>query len=77
MFFLQGVGLEDPDRLLKGTGKIARHVVLPIPDLLDDPALAALMEHAVERAKVPFPLKGSHRLVIKSISAKQRPRRPV
>jgi hypothetical protein len=76
LFFLQGAGLDDPDRLLKGTGKVARHVVLPTPDLLDDPALAALMQQAVERARAPFPLEGSPRLVIKSISAKQRPRRP-
>src|ERR1700678_2813516 len=72
LFFLQGVGLEDPDRLLKGTGKVARHVVLPRLDALDDPRLLALMEQAVEKARVPFPAQGQRRLVIKSISAKQR-----
>ncbi len=77
LFFLQGAGLEDPDRLLHGQGKVVRHVVLPRLDALDDPRLLELMEQAVEKARVPFPAKGRHRLVIKSVSAEQRPRRPV
>jgi hypothetical protein len=44
--------------------------------MLDDPAVAALMHEAVARARVPFDPKGAHRLIIKSVSAKQRPRRP-
>ena len=76
LFFLQGVGLQDPDRLLQGQGKVARHVVLPTLDALDDPRLVALMDQAVEKARVPFPATGQRRLVIKSVSAKQRPRRP-
>jgi hypothetical protein len=33
------------------------------------------MENALMRAKSPIPADGSHRLIIKSVSAKQRPRR--
>lgn len=74
--FLQAQGLPDPDRILRGNGSVARHVVLPSPAMLHDPAVAALTGEAVARAKVPFDPHGTHRLIIKSISAKQRPRRP-
>ena len=76
LFFLQAQGLPDPDRILKGSGNVAKHVVLPTAGALDAPALKALMLEAVSRAKVMFPAKGEHRLIIKSISEKQRPRRP-
>ena len=77
LFFLQGAGLFDPDKILQGSGSVARHVVLTTPDLLDDPKVRRLMEEAVAIAKVPFAPDGERRLVIKSVSAKQRPRRPV
>jgi hypothetical protein len=77
LFFLQGARLPDPAKLLKGSGKVVRYIVLPNPALLDDPAVKALMNEAVARARVPFDPKGVHRLIIKSVSAKQRPRRPI
>jgi hypothetical protein len=76
LFFLQGKGLPDPTKILKGSGKVVRYIVLPTPDLLDEPPVKALMKEAVARAAVPFPARGGHRLIIKSISANQRPRRP-
>jgi hypothetical protein len=76
LFFLQARGLPDPDRLLRGSGSVARHIVLPSPALLHDPTVRALMAEAVERAKVPFDPKGKHRLIIRSISPTQKPRRP-
>jgi hypothetical protein len=77
LFFLQARGLPDPDKLLKGSGNVAKHVVLPSPAALNEPALQALMSSGEARAKVPLDSDGKHRLIIKSISAKQRPRRPV
>ena len=74
-FFLQARGLSDPDRLLKGSGTVCKHIVLDSPDTLSDPAIKDLMQQALELAKVPFPAKGEHRLIIKSVSATQRPRR--
>jgi hypothetical protein len=74
LFFLHGVGLPDPKRLLKGGGKVVRHVVLKEAEDLDDPAVCGLMAHALKRS--PEPLTGPGRMVIKSVSAKQRPRRP-
>jgi hypothetical protein len=76
LFFLQAAGLPDPDRVLKGSGSVAKHVVLPSPAMLQDPAVRELMREATARARLPFPAKGEHRIVIKSISATQRPRRP-
>jgi hypothetical protein len=80
LFFLQARGLPDPQSLLKGKGTVARHIVLPDPSTLGTPAIQALFKAAADQAKVPFarPKKGEpspHRLIIKSVSAKQRPRR--
>ena len=76
LFFLQAKGLPDPQRLLKGSGSVAKHIVLPTPDLLHHPAVRLLMAEAVQRAKLPFDPKGVRRMIIKSVAAKQRPRRP-
>jgi len=76
LFFLQAKGVPDPEGLLKGSGNVARHVVLGSPGDLDVPAIMAMMEAAVEVAKTPLVETGKGRLVIKSVSAKQRPRRP-
>jgi len=76
LFFLQGKGLPDPSGILKGSGNVVRYVVLNSEKMLSDPAIEALMREAVARARVPFSRDGKHRLIIKSISAKQRPRRP-
>jgi len=76
LFFLQANGLPDPAKILRGSGNVAKHIVLPSPSALHEPAVATLRQEAVARAKVPFDPRGTHRLIIKSISAKQRPRRP-
>jgi hypothetical protein len=76
LFFLQGKGLPDPKKILQGDGNLVRHFRLTSPDTLDDPAVVALMEVAAARAKVPFDPTGKHRLIIRAIAAKQRPRRP-
>ncbi|UWZ83773.1 DUF1801 domain-containing protein [Occallatibacter riparius] len=76
LFFLQAKGLPDPDRILKGSGTVVKHVVLRTADDLEHPSVRALMQEAVQGAKVPFAADGAHRLIIKSVSEKQRPRRP-
>lgn len=74
--FLQGANLPDPDRLLKGSGTQVRHMRLEGPKTLDDPKVRQLLDTAVRSAGRPLDKKTSHRIVIKSISGKQRPRRP-
>ena len=76
LFFLQGAGLPDPERLLKGSGKIVRHIVLASAADLDRPAIRKLMAAALRRAERGIDPTAPGRLVIRSISAKQRPRRP-
>ena len=76
LFFLQAASkLPDPKRLLNGSGKHARHIRLENAAVLDRPAVKALMSRAIKRAAVPFDATAPGRLIIKSISAKQRPRR--
>jgi hypothetical protein len=74
--FLFGAKLSDPQGILTGSGKQVRTVRLESSDDLDDPAVAELIAKAIERAPKPFDESRPNRLVIKSISAKQRPRRP-
>jgi hypothetical protein len=74
--FLQGARLPDPHRLLRGSGNVVRNIRLDAADTLDRPEVAALIAVALERAKTPLPPKGRHQLIIKSVSAKQRPRKP-
>jgi len=76
LFFLQANGLRDPEGWLRGGGNVVRHIVLQRPDDLDLPAIQDLMLQALEIAKVPLDTKAPQRLIIKSVSAKQRPRRP-
>ena len=76
LFFLQAKGLPDPSGILKGQGNVAKHIVLPNASKLDEPVIQELIEEALSRAKVPLDSATTHRIIIKSISAKQRPRRP-
>lgn len=73
--FLQGAGLPDPHGRLLGSGNVARHVRLVSSATLDEPEIVSLMNAALNRAKVPLDPKQPRRLIIKSISTKQRPRR--
>jgi hypothetical protein len=73
--FLHGASLSDPKKILQGSGKQNRFVRLPTVDRLKSPEVRALMRAAIAQAKTPLPAKGGGYMVIKSISAKQRPRR--
>ena len=75
LFFLQGTKIADPENLLCGSGKQVRHIRLLDPDLLLSANVRALMQDALEKARVPLSALARHRIVIKSVSAKQRPRR--
>jgi hypothetical protein len=76
LFFLQGVDLPDPERLLEGDGKVVRHIKLESPADLGKPAIRKLMTVALKSAKQPIDSTAPGGLIIKSIAAKQRPRRP-
>ena len=75
--FLQGAGsLPDPGKLLQGSGSVARHIKLKSAADLDKPAIRKLVTIALNRAIEPIDPNAPGELIIKSISAKQRPRRP-
>ena len=76
LHFLHGVGLPDPDGILRGEGSRVRHVRLFEPDALDDPRIEALLAAALDRCEPPFDESAPQRLVVKAVLAKQRPRRP-
>jgi hypothetical protein len=75
--FLQGVGLPDPEKRLFGSGNFARHIKMQKgAATLDEPAVRTLIAEALVRAKVSILAGQKRRFLIKSVSAKQRPRRP-
>ncbi len=76
LFFVRGATLPDPQKLSKGSGKTMRHIVLKDAATVDTPAVRALMSQALEHAVSALDATRPNRIVIKSISAKQRPRRP-
>ena len=76
LFFLKGASLHDPERILRGSGRVVRHIQVLDPRRLDEPEVRALLARALAAASVPIDPGRRRRMVIKSISAKQRPRRP-
>jgi hypothetical protein len=76
LFFLQGAALPDPKGLLQGEGNVVRYIRLEDEKTLDRSDVKAMMAAALKMAKVPMDKKAQYKLVIKSVSAKQRPRRP-
>ncbi len=73
--FIHGAKLRDPKKLLRGSGNQTRSMPLPTADVLSDPDVEALLRAAVDRADPSLPESGRGKLIIRAISAKQRPRR--
>lgn len=75
-FLMNGTKLHDPECYLKGSGKMVRHIVLENAAFLDDPVIQDLIAQSLELAPKAIDVAQPRRLIIKSVSAKQRPRRP-
>ena len=73
--FLHGATLPDPTGILEGSGKQTRFIHLDTPELLARADVEALIAEAIARSKTPLSPAGGGRLIIRSVSAKQRPRR--
>jgi len=73
--FLRGASLPDPSGILQGSGNQTRFIRLESVSVLARPAVEALVTAAVAQARTPMRASGRGVLVIRSISAKQRPRR--
>ena len=76
LFFLPGVGLEDPQRLLEGSGSKVRSIRLESARQLREPAVKRLIAQAISPHRHALKQAGALTTTVKSISAKQRPRRP-
>ena len=73
--FIWGAKLPDPKKLLSGGGNQTRFLRLEGAQALAKPDVRALIAAAVDRSKAKFRAKGRVELIIRSVSAKQRPRR--
>jgi hypothetical protein len=73
--FYYGSSLPDPSNLLQGSGKQNRFIRLPSVEQLHFPAVVQLIRTAAKQGKTPLPTAGGGYTIIKSVSAKQRPRR--
>ena len=74
-FIDDGPSLPDPEKLLQGSGRVVRHIKLRAAKDLDRSAVQALVAHAVARADPPFDPRARSRLIVRSVSPRQRPRR--
>ncbi len=72
--FFRGATLPDPQKVLLGSGRQHRFLRLESPATLKRPEVEALIAAAVSQARAPLPESGRGRLIIRSISEKQRPR---
>jgi Domain of unknown function (DU1801) len=73
--FYYGASLPDPHGLLLGNGSQNRFVRLESTKTLANPRVEDLIVAAIAQAKNPLPSKGRRKLIIRSISKKQKPRR--
>ena len=73
--FYRGATLADPAGILRGSGSQNRFIRLPSAGRLRDPKVRALIRAAERQGKVPLAAQGQGHTVIRSVSAKQRPRR--
>jgi hypothetical protein len=73
LYFLQGAVLPDANGLLKGAGKVGRHIRLTDAATLEDPAVGELMDDAVDLADVQIGAGQKAKIVIRM--AAETPRR--
>jgi hypothetical protein len=73
--FYRGATLPDPHQILLGSGSQNRFIRIESAETLAQPEVEALIAVAVAQGKTPLPTSGRGGLIIRAISAKQRPRR--
>jgi hypothetical protein len=76
LYFINGAALPDPGKRLRGSGNKGRFVRLESLDVLDDIHVVRLLKMAADQEDAPLSQAGRGYTVVKSVSAKQRPRRP-
>jgi hypothetical protein len=73
--FYYGAALPDPHGLLLGSGSQNRFIRIETAAALARPEVEELIAAAIKHAERPLPASGKGKLIIRSISKKQRPRR--
>ena len=73
--FIRGASLPDPHKTLLGSGKQTRFIRIESAEVLARPEVEALIAAAVAQSRTSLPTTGKSKLIIRSVSAKQRPRR--
>ena len=76
LYFMHGRSLPDPNGLLEGSGKQGAFVRLKDATTLKLPEVTKIISEALKHSSAGFPASGKGKTIVKSISAKQRPRRP-
>jgi len=75
--FYYGADIPDPHKLLQGSGNQNRFIRLDSVETLARPEVDALIAAAIANGETALPAKGKGKLIIRSISAKQKPRRKI
>jgi hypothetical protein len=73
--FIHGATLPDPKGVLLGSGSQTRFIRLESASALARPEVEALVAAAIAQGEIPLPATGRGKLIIRSVSAKQRLRR--
>ncbi len=73
--FVRGATLHDPKKILLGSGNQTRFIRVPSVEVLARPEVEALIAAAVAQSRARFRTTGGPTLIIRSVSATQRPRR--
>ncbi|HXR14964.1 MAG TPA: DUF1801 domain-containing protein [Terriglobales bacterium] len=73
--FIRGASLPDPHKILLGSGKQTRFIRIESAKMLGTPEVETLIAAATAQSKTALPATGKRKLIIRSVSAKQRPRR--
>jgi hypothetical protein len=76
LFFFRGVHLPDPEKILQGSGSKIRSLRLTPFSLLRSQAVEELLAQAIRPLAAELVAAPRLTAVVKSVSARQRPRRP-
>ena len=76
LFFLHGKGLKDPEGLLQGGGARVRSIRLSPVKLINTKPVQELLRQALEPHQAELAVAPRLSSIVKSVSARQRPRRP-
>ena len=74
-FLQRAPELPDPTGILRGSGRVVRNVALGAPEDLERGDIVALIDAELALARVPMHASAGRQVIVKSVSAKQRPRR--